>query len=467
MTAALPTIAEAAEGIRKKTLSPVELAKACVERAQKLSHLDAFITLTAERALAEARLAEQEIMRGGPKGPLHGIPIGLKDIVKTKGLLTTAHSRQLINDVPAEDAAVTERLAAAGTVLVGKLATHEFAMGGPTFDLPWPPARNPWDRTRFTGGSSSGTGAAVAAGMILGGIGTDTLGSIRGPSAFCGITGIKPTFGRVSVHGIYPLAYSLDHAGPMARTALDCAIMLQALAGPDARDPNCATAPVPDYTAGIDGCIKGVRIGVVRHFFAEDNKVSDTSLASVDAAIEVLRGLGAEVREVSLSSLEDWYSTAMLILICEAFAAHEPWMRASPELYGGHFRSPIRLGGLVSASDYLQATRRRRELAREMAAAFQDVDILLTTSTAGEAPPIEGSPKWQGWGNPSHNAPFNVSGTPALTTCCGYGKDGMPLAIQLAAAPFREDLLFRVAHAYEQATPWRQQVPPEVLKVAA
>jgi aspartyl-tRNA(Asn)/glutamyl-tRNA(Gln) amidotransferase subunit A len=467
MTPDFPTIADAARLIRSKKLSPVELTEACLARAQALSHLDAFITLTADRALAQARAAEQEIMRDGPRGPLHGIPVGLKDIVKTRGLRTTGHSHQLVDHVPDEDAAVTERLADAGTVLLGKLATHEFAFGGPTFDLPFPPARNPWDRTRFTGGSSSGTGAAVAGGMILGGIGTDTLGSIRGPSAFCGITGIKPTFGRVSVHGIYPLAYSLDHAGPMARTALDCAIMLQALAGPDPRDPNCSTAPVPDFTAGIDGGIKGLRIGVVRHFFAEDNKVSDTSLAAIDQALDVLRGLGAEVREVRLAPLEDWYAAAMLILLCEAFAAHEPWLRSSPELYGGHFRSRVRLGAFVSAPDYVQATRRRRELAEEMAAAFEQVDVLVSASTVGEAPLIDNTPKWQGWGQPSHNAPFNVSGAPALSTCCGYGKDGMPLAIQLAARPFEEALLLRVAHAYEQATPWRERHPPEPVRAAA
>src|SRR5262252_9414453 len=273
MSAAIPTIAEAARLIAAKQLSPVELTRACLERVHKLDgQLHAFVHLTEERALAEARAAEAAITAHGPKGPLHGIPIGLKDIVDTKGVPTTCQSKLLQDNIPDTDAACAARLAAAGTVLIGKTTTHEFADGGPSFDLPWPPARNPWHSDHFTAGSSSGTGAAVAAGMILGGTGTDTGGSIRGPAALCGIAGIKPSYGLSSRAGILPLAFTLDHAGPMAWTAEDCALLLQGMAGHDPEDPASVDRPVPDFTAELGKGVKGLRIGVVRHFFESDHR---------------------------------------------------------------------------------------------------------------------------------------------------------------------------------------------------
>ena len=259
MSGAIPTIAEAARLIAAKQLSPVELTRTCLDRVHKLDgELHAFVHLTEERALAEARAAEAAITAHGPKGPLHGIPIGLKDIVDTKGIPTTCQSKFLQDNIPVTDAACAEKLAAAGTVLIGKTTTHEFADGGPSFDLPKPPARNPWNTEHFTAGSSSGTGAGVAAGLILGGIGTDTGGSIRGPAALCGIAGIKPTYGLVSRAGVAPAAFSLDHIGPMAWTAEDCALMLQALAGHDPRDPASASRPIPNYTAQLGSGIKGL-----------------------------------------------------------------------------------------------------------------------------------------------------------------------------------------------------------------
>ncbi len=272
---AIPTIAEAAKRIAAKQLSPVELTRACLDRVRALDdRLHAFVHLTEERALAEAREAERAIMAGASKGPLHGIPIGLKDIVDTKGIPTTCGSKILQDNIPDTDAACAESLAEAGTVLIGKTTTHEFADGGPSFDLPKPPARNPWNTDHFTAGSSSGTGAAVAAGLILGGIGTDTGGSIRGPAALCGIAGIKPTYGLVSRAGVAPAAFSLDHIGPMAWTAEDCALMLQALAGHDPRDPASADRPVPNYTAALGSGIKGLKVGVIHHFHEVDYKVS-------------------------------------------------------------------------------------------------------------------------------------------------------------------------------------------------
>src|SRR3984893_4672248 len=297
MSSAIPTIAEAARAIAAGQLSPVELTRASLDRVHKLDgELNAFVHLTEERALAEARAAEAAIMADGPKGPLHGIPIGLKDIVDTKGMPTTCQSKLLQDNIPYADATCAEKLAAAGTVLVGKTTTHEFPDGGPSFALPKPPARNPWNTEHCTAGSSSGTGAGVAAGLILGGIGTDTGGSIRGPAALCGIAGIKPTYGLVSRAGVAPAAFSLDHIGPMAWTAEDCALMLQALAGPDPRDPASADRPVPDYTALLGSGIKGLKIGIIHHFHEVDYKVSDGMRQGIDGAIATLRALGAEHR---------------------------------------------------------------------------------------------------------------------------------------------------------------------------
>ncbi|HJY50776.1 MAG TPA: amidase, partial [Stellaceae bacterium] len=318
MTGAIPTIAEAARAIAERQLSPVELTRACLDRVRKFDgDLNAFVHLTEERALADARAAEAVIMAHGPKGPLHGIPIGLKDIVDTKGIPTTCQSKLLQDNIPDADATCAEKLAAAGTVLVGKTTTHEFADGGPSFDLPKPPARNPWNTEHFTAGSSSGTGAGVAAGLILGGIGTDTGGSIRGPAALCGIAGIKPTYGLVSRAGVAPAAFSLDHIGPMAWTAEDCALMLQALAGHDPRDPASAARPIPNYTAQLGSGVKDLKIGVIHHFHETDHKVSDGTQRGITAAIGTFRDLGAEIREVQLSPLQDWLACGSLISITE------------------------------------------------------------------------------------------------------------------------------------------------------
>src|SRR6202040_2056039 len=302
MSSAIPTIAGAARAIVAKQLSPVELTRACLDRVHKLDgELNAFVHLTEERALADARAAEAAIMANGPNSPLHGIPIGLKDIVDTKGIPTTCQSKLLQDNIPDADATCAEKLAAAGAVLMGKLTTHEFADGGPSFDLPQPPARNPWNTDHFTAGSSSGTGAAVASGMILCGIGTDTGGSIRGPAAYCGIAGLKPTYGLVSRAGVAPAAFSLDHIGPMAWTAEDCALMLQALAGHDPRDPASADRPVPNYTASLGSGVKGLKVGVIHHFHEVDYKVSEGTQRGIDGAISALRDLGAEIREGQLS----------------------------------------------------------------------------------------------------------------------------------------------------------------------
>jgi aspartyl-tRNA(Asn)/glutamyl-tRNA(Gln) amidotransferase subunit A len=460
MVEALPTIAEAARLIERRELSPVELTKACLARIERLDgRINSFLLTRPEAALAEAATAEREIMSGRYRGPLHGIPIGLKDIFNTAGIRTTAHSKILIDNVPDDDAVATRLLAEAGTVLLGKLATHEFAMGGPSFDLPFPPARNPWNTEHFTGGSSSGTGAAIAAGLILGGSGSDTGGSIRLPSVYCGVTGIKPTYGRVSRRGVLPLAYSLDHVGPMAWTAEDCAILLQAMAGHDAEDPGSADQPVPDYRAGLRPDLRGIRIGVVRHFYETDHPIGDEARVAIDAALGVMRDLGAELREIKLSPVQDYGACGWVILFAESWAVHEAVMRHRFLEYGRMMRNRVVLGSLLTSSDYIQALRLRGELAREMTAAMRDVDVVVSGVAPGDATRLDEKPSYESFQR-ALMMPFNVTGQPSMAIRCGFSTQGLPLGLQLAGKPFDEATVLRVGHAYELATPWRGMRPP-------
>jgi aspartyl-tRNA(Asn)/glutamyl-tRNA(Gln) amidotransferase subunit A len=454
------TIAEAGALIGKRELSPVELIESRLARIERLDDkLHSFIRVLREPALAAARAAEAEIMAGNYRGPLHGIPIGLKDIYETKGVPTTGHSKILIDHVPRQDATSVRLLTDAGAIVLGKLATHEFALGGPSFDLPWPPARNPWNTSRFTGGSSSGTGAAVAAGLVLGGTGSDTGGSIRGPAAFCGLAGLKPSYGRISRVGILPLAFSLDHAGPMAWTAEDCAIMLQAMAGHDPADPASADRAVPDYRAALSGDIKGLRIGLIRHFYENDNPADEATRQGIAAAVKVFEGLGCSVRKLRLSPLAEWAACGVMIMLSEAYAIHQATLRERFGDYGEMFRDRMALAALVSAGDYVQAVRRRRELAAEFATAMADLDLVITAAAPGEAPAIDAVGKFSTFERPMLTMPFNVTGTPAMSVCCGYSAARLPLAFQLAGKPYDELTVLRAAHAYERATPWRSVRP--------
>ncbi len=455
-----PTIASAAADLAAKKISPVELTKHCLDRIGKLDGaLHSLLLVTEERALADAKAAEARFMAGTQRGTLDGIPIAHKDIYNTAGIRTTAHSRLLEHNVPAADSTVVRQWADAGTVMLGKLATHEFAMGGPSFDLPWPPARNPWNTEHFTSGSSSGTGAAVAAGLILGGTGSDTGGSIRGPAAFCGIAGIKPTYGLCSRAGVLPLTYSMDHTGPLAWTVEDCAILLQAMVGHDPTDPASAARAAPDLLSGLDRGVAGLRIGVVRHFHEVDNKVDASVQKGIDDAVELFRNQGASVREVVLPSLQDFQACGSLILMTEAFALHEKWLKTRWNEYGELFRDRVAFGGLISGADYVEALRRRRELQAAVAGTMAEVDILLTAGAPTVAPKIEGMPKWSSLEKPGFTIPFNLTGQPAMTICAGFGEGGLPVGIQLAARPFEDALLLRVCQAYEAATPWRATRP--------
>ncbi|HVZ08991.1 amidase [Rhodopila sp.] len=455
-----PTIAEAAGQIAARKLSPVELTKACLDRIGRLDGtLHSFLLVTEERAMADARAAEARMMSGSLKGRLDGIPIGHKDIYNTAGIRTTAHSRLLENNVPAEDSVVVRKWADAGTVMMGKLATHEFAIGGPSFDLPWPPARNPWNPDHFTAGSSSGTGAAVAAGLVLGGTGSDTGGSIRGPSALCGLAGIKPTYGLCSRRGVLPLSNTLDHTGPMTWTVEDCALLLQAMAGHDPLDPASANRPVADFSAGIGKGVKGLRIGVIRHFHEEDNPASPATLKGIEGALDFFRASGAEVRDVQLSSMMDYNAAGWVILTAEAYTIHEPWFKTRFNDYGELLRDRLALAATLSASDYVQATRRRRELCLEMKAAMADLDLLVTAAAPGEAAKITEVPKWLMLQKPNFTMPFNITGLPAMSVCSGYGEGGLPVSIQIIGKPFQEATVFQAGHAYETAHDWRSKRP--------
>jgi aspartyl-tRNA(Asn)/glutamyl-tRNA(Gln) amidotransferase subunit A len=455
-----PTIAQAAKLIADRKLSPVELTESCLARTRQHDNaLHSFLLLTEERALADARAAEARVMKGEGRGPLDGIPIAHKDIYNTAGIRTTGHSRLLEHNVPTTDSVVVQKWAEAGSVMMGKLATHEFAMGGPSFDVPWPPARNPWNPDHFTAGSSSGTGAAVAAGFILGGTGSDTGGSIRGPAALCGIAGIKPTYGLCSRRGVLPLSFTLDHTGPLAWTVEDCALLLQAMAGHDPEDPASADRPVPDFTADLGKGVKGLRIGVIRHFFEQDHPVSPAMLAGINHAMEVYEHLGAEVHDVTLSPMMDYHAVGTVIITAEAYAVHEPWLKTRWNDYGELFRDRVGLGAFISAADYVQAIRRRRLLCHELKTAMADFDILVSASQPGEAPRIDSIPKWGNLEKPSLTMPFNVTGYPAMSVCTGFGAGGLPVHMQLIGKPFAEPTLFRAGHAYETAMQWRAKRP--------
>lgn len=458
------TIAEAAQLIKARKLSPVELAQACIAKTKRLDNvLCAYVELTEDIALAAARTAEAEIAAGGWKGPLHGIPIGLKDIYDTAGTRTTGHSRLLATRIPDQDATTVTKLRQAGSVITGKLGTFEFAIGGPSFDILTPPARNPWNPDHTTGGSSSGSGAAVAAGLVLGAMGTDTGGSIRGPSALCGLAGIKPTYGLLSRKGILPLSQSLDHAGPMCWTSEDCALMMQALAGHDPGDPASARVPIPDYAAEIGKPVQGLRIGVIRHFHETDNPATPEVLAALEEAIKVLGGLGCEVVDVTLPPLADFAAVGVTIMASEAFAIHEKSLQASPELYGEFGRDRITMGAFFTAADYVAAGYKRRELAAKVAEVMKTVDVLMTVGSPFPAQPIDAVPKYLFFRTPSLTMPFNVTGLPALCVAMGFSSTGLPLSMQLVGKGFAEPVLFGLGDAYEKATPWKSRRPAMAL----
>lgn len=453
-------IAEAADLIARRQTSPVELTRALIGRAEAVDpRINAYLRPTFDLALEEARRAEREIMAGNHRGPLHGVAYGLKDIFDTAGIPTTGHSRVYADRVPDADATTVTRLRDAGAILLGKLATHECAHGGPSFDLPWPPARNPWNREHFTGGSSSGSGAAVAAGLMPLALGSDTGGSIRNPAGYCGLVGLKPTYGLVSRRGVMPNSFTYDHAGPMTWTVEDCALALQVLAGHDPSDPASADQPVPDYRAALTGDIRGLRIGILRHFYEEDSVAAPAVRAALEDAYAVLRSLGAELRDVRIRPAEEYAGVKVVTAESEIYAVHERHLRERAGDFGEDFLTRILPALMIRGADYVQAQRLRSVMLAEFEALYREVDVLVTAAPS-LAPRLDAWRPANFWRKHSSLVTaFNVSGGPALVQCIGFGDGGLPISMQVAGRPFDEARVLRVAHAYERATSWRNTRP--------
>jgi aspartyl-tRNA(Asn)/glutamyl-tRNA(Gln) amidotransferase subunit A len=462
MTGPVPpflTIAEASRLIAAKRLSPVELVRELLVRIEaKNPELGAYLLVTERHALAAARAAERAVM-AGKRAPLLGIPLAYKDIYETAGVATTAQSRILADNVPKQDAETVRRLHAEGAVMLGKLATHEFAIGGPAFDLPWPPARNPWDPRRFTGGSSSGSGAAVAASLALGALGSDTGGSIRLPAAYCGIAGIKPTPGLVSRRGVIPLAPSLDTAGPMAWTAQDCAILLDALAGHDPADPASVPGPSVSYAAAIAAPLRGLRVGLLRRFYEHDVPASPEMLQTMSRAAATLRSLGCRVEDATLPSVQEYNAVGRVIISSEAYALHEATLKTRLSDYSRVFRVRVLAGALVRAADYIAAQRRRTDLIATTARAFERFDVLITAPTSGTPPLLTEQRPDDGFSRPLLTTVANVAAVPSMVVCGGFSNAGLPLGVEIMGPAWGDATVLRVGHHFEQAVGTRALRP--------
>ena len=445
------SMAELAELLARRAISPVALTEALLERIEALDpHLRAFTALHVDIGLREAREAEKEIAAGRYRGPLHGIPYALKDIIDYEGVPTTANSRVLLENVASQDAEVTRRLKQAGAVFLGKLTTNEFACGGPAIGCPYPQPLNPWNAAAITAGSSSGSAVALAAQLVPLALGTDTNGSIRNPGSRCGIVGLKPTYGRVSRRGVFPLSPSLDHVGPMTRTVRDNALALAVLAGHDARDPGSRDTPVPDLLAKLDAGVEGLRIGYVRHLHAEDPGADPEQIHALDQAVESLREAGANVIELELGHLEQYTAVARVFLSAEGYAIHEAWLRASPELYGKGCKGRLLQGAFLSARDLVQAQRLRRRLIDQLVDLMSDVDVMITASCYDATPRVDDLAAARNRHAHQVLMPFNVTGSPALVLPTGLSRTtGLPLSMQIVGHPFDEAMVYRVARAVE------------------
>jgi aspartyl-tRNA(Asn)/glutamyl-tRNA(Gln) amidotransferase subunit A len=455
------TASQAAQAIAARKLSPVELMTALLERVDRLDpKLHAFTRLDGEAAMAAARGAEAEIASGHLRGPLHGVPVGIKDIIDVAGLPTTCHSKILVDNIAAVDAVCVARLRGAGAIVMGKLSTHEFAIGGPSFDLPWPPARNPWDPDHHPGGSSSGSGAGVAAGLFPMALGSDTGGSIRNPASACGIVGLKPTYGLVPRRGVFPLSFTLDHVGPLTRTVADNALMLEIIAGHDPLDPGSAAAPAGHYAAGLERGVRGLRIGFIRHFHETDLPADPEVTGALENVARTLQGAGAEVRDVGLPTLGEFGAVNRVILQSEAWAIHAPWLRERPGDYGQLARRRLLPGAFLSAGDYVQASRRRLEMIAAVEDALRDVDVLLCASAMDPPSRIEDAAETERTYPRQARTPFNVTGHPALAMMAGLSRRGLPLSVQFVARYFAEATLFQIAREWERAAGTDETHPP-------
>ncbi len=459
------TIHGLSELVRKREVSPVEIIKATLTRIEQYDgELKAFITVLSDEALECAKEAEASIVRGGYIGPLHGIPIGLKDIIHTRGVRTTCGSKIHADFVPREDATVVTRLQEAGAIIVGKLNCHEFAFGATSVNPHYGTPKNPWNPRCIPGGSSGGSAVAVAASLCLGALGTDTGGSIRIPSSLCGTVGLKPTYGRVSTSGVYPLSWSLDHVGPMTKTVKDAAIILQSLAGHDPKDTNSSSHPVPDYLS-IREDVRGLRAGVSSEFYFEncDPEVRD----GVMKGLEALKEVGVLIQEVSIPHLRHATTAGLVILLAEAASQHEAYLKGSEsEDYGRDVRGLLKSGTFVTATQYIKAQRVRSVMREEFLKAFELVDVLITPGLPLVAPEMEqDTVTLSGKRETVRSAltrlmrPYNLTGIPAIVLPCGFSKSGLPVGLQIAGRPFEETTILAVAQAYERRTPWHEKRP--------
>jgi aspartyl-tRNA(Asn)/glutamyl-tRNA(Gln) amidotransferase subunit A len=466
------TVTRAAELIRRRDISAVELTEACLRRIDAYnSTLNAFVTVAREHALQTARELDAERRTGGLRGPLHGIPIALKDNIDTEGIRTTGASALFRDRIPEQDACAVARLRKAGAIVLGKLNLHEFALGGTNAVTYFGPVRNPWAMDHHPGGSSGGNAAAIAAELCLATLGTDTGGSIRIPASYCGIVGLKPTAGRVSNRGAIPNSWTFDTVGPMCKTVEDAGLVLGAIAGYDPLDPTSVNVPVADYVRTIRAPTSKLRVGIPRTPFY-DNLEPEVAKA-VDAALVVLRDIVADVRPIELPASPGLGAVAN----AEIYAYHAPWVSKTPELYQEATRRIV-LGGANSKSDtYIQGLRRVELARREIADAFVSIDVVVTptttgvtslipqqapTQTAAAAAPLPAAPAPSGGGAPGfrNTSYFSFYGLPAISVPCGFTASGLPIGLQISGAPFAESTVLAVAHAYEQATDWHARRPP-------
>lgn len=448
------TAAELASGYRKKAFSPVEVTQQLLNRIDALNpKYHAFIEVDHEGALAAARQAEHEIAAGRALGPLHGVPIGIKDIIDIAGQKTTCHSNIMLEHRASEDAQVIRKLRAAGVIFMGKLALHEFAIGGPAFDLPFAPARNPWNLAHHPGGSSSGSGAALAAGLVPLALGTDTGGSIRNPAACCGIVGFKATYELVSRRGVYTLSSTMDHVGPMARTVQDTGLLLNAMA--ELQGDHVA----PDYVSDLQRGVKGLRIGYVRHFHETDEVAHPEVAAALDQAAKVLSSLGAIVTDVTLPALNDFLVSQKFLMMAEGWSVHEKWLRERPQDYSQMSRRKLLTGAFVTGAEYVQSMQKRGLLIDAVDRLFNDYDVLLVANSMDPACRIDDEAEVVRTYTRQARMPFNLTGHPALALMTGLSSGGLPLSMQLVGKSFNEKMVLRVAAAYEQATQWHAKHP--------
>jgi aspartyl-tRNA(Asn)/glutamyl-tRNA(Gln) amidotransferase subunit A len=455
------TAADAAQAIAAKKLSPVELTQALLARIEKLDpKLNVFIRLDGDAAMAAAKAAEAEIAAGRPRGPLHGVPVGIKDIIDVAGLPTTCHSKILLDHLAAADAVCVSRLRAAGAIVLGKLSTHEFAIGGPSFDLPWPPARNPWNPDHHPGGSSSGSGSGVAAGLFPMALGSDTGGSVRNPASACGIVGLKPTYGLVSRRGVFPLSFTLDHVGPLTRTVTDNALMLDIIAGHDPLDPGSAAVAAGHYAAGLERGVRGLRIGFIRHFHETDLPADPEVAGALENVARTLQARGADIRDIRLPTLEEFGAVNRVILQSEAWAIHAPWLRERPGDYGQLARRRLLAGAFMSGGDYVQANRRRLQMIAAVEDALREVDVLLCASAMDPPSRMDDPVETERTYPRQARTPFNVTGHPALAMMAGLSSKGLPLSVQFVGRNFAEATLFQVARDWERAAGIDEKHPP-------